>query len=132
MAANTEPVFTLTPVIGYTEIATANTARDGSGTLGTVISGATNGTRITRVRVISSGSEVGNGMMRLFIDTSGSSVLYDECAVTATAVSASTVGFDYSFEFLGERALILPSGVILKASTSTAQPINVWAEGGNY
>jgi hypothetical protein len=132
MTVNTDPIFTITPVVGVASISTANLARDGSGTLGTVISGSTNGTRITRVRVISSGSQVSNGMIRLFINTSGSNVLYDEVAVIATSVSASMVGFDNSLEYLGERAIILPNGASLSAGTTIAEPFNVWAEGGNY
>ena len=132
MTANTVPIFTLTPVIGYAEISVANTARDGTGSLGTVLTGAIAGTRVSRIRVISAGSQVSNGMVRLFIDTAGSAILYDECPITATTVSASSVGFDYSFEYLGERALIIPYQTSIKASTSIAEPFKVWAEGGNY
>lgn len=131
MTVNKDPIFTLTPVIGCAQISTANTARDGSGTLGTIITGGTYGTRISRIRVIASGS-CSNGMVRLFFDTSGSVRLYEECPITATVVSASAVTFDYSFEYLGERALIIPSGTVLKASTSVAETFNVWAEGGDY
>lgn len=132
MAANTSPIFTLTPVIGHASIGTANTARDGSGTLGTVITGSTDGTRVSRITVQSSGSAVTAGMVRLFIETSGSTVLYHECPVTATSPSNTVAGFRAVFEYIGERAIVLPSSASIKASTAIAETFNVWAEGGNY
>jgi hypothetical protein len=134
MSANTTPIFTLTPVMGWTQISTANTNRDGTGTTGSMIAGNTNGTRISRIRIQSSGSQVNNGMVRIFVQLPSASpvMLYDEVAVPATVVSASAVGFDYTIEYLGERALVLPSTAKLLASTTTTDPFNVFAEGGDY
>lgn len=134
MAANTSPIFTLTPVFGWTQISTANTNRDGTGTTGSMIAGGTNGTRISRIRIQSSGSQINNGMIRIFVQLpSGSPVmLYDEVAVPATVTSASAVGFDYSLEYTGERAIVLPASAKLLASTTTTDPFNVFAEGGDY
>lgn len=131
MTANINPIFTLTPKISGSLISIANTGRDGSGTLGTIISGSTNGTRISRVIVQSSGS-VSNGMVRLFIYDGSNNFLYKEVTVTSTAVSGSTAAFTYTVELLGERALILPSGYSLKASTNNGENFYVIAEGGDY
>jgi hypothetical protein len=129
-----DPIFTATPVIGMVQIATANTARDGSGTLGTVITGGTNGTRITRVIVQAAGNTTA-GIVRLFIgDNAGTPVirLWKEIQVTVATVSATVMGFTYTLELLGERALILPAGYTLRAAPHNAEIFNVFAEGGNY
>lgn len=136
MGANTTPIFTLTPVIGHAYVNTANLNRDGSGTLGTVLIGATNGTRVDRVKIISSGSSgsaaVAACVIRLFVDVSGSAALYGEVAVPASSPSATVVGFVSSIDFTGEYSLDLPNGVALKASTTVSQMFDVWAEGANY
>jgi len=132
MAANTSPIFTFTPKIGMVQISTANTNRDGTGTLGTVITGATDGTRITRI-VVKAIVTTTAGMVRLFIEDGSSNIhLWREVVVTAITVAASVGGFVAVLEFLDDRALILPSGYMLKASTHNAETFNVIAEGGDY
>jgi len=131
MAANTDPIFTLTPVIGVAAISTANTARDGTGTIGTVITGATYGTRITRITIQAIVTTTA-GMIRLFIDSGAPISLWKEIAVDAITGSASVEEFVYVLELPGERALILPAGYILMASTHNAEAFNVIAEGGDY
>jgi hypothetical protein len=131
MAANLNPIFTLTPHIGVVSIATANTGRDGSGTLGSVITGATNGTRVTRITVTASGTTTA-GMVRLYIDSGAGALLWKEIPVTAITGSASVAEFSSISEFTGERSVILPNAYILKASTHNAEPFVVIAEGGDY
>jgi len=134
MAANTAPIFTLTPVAGVAQISTANTNRDGSGTLGTVLTGATYGTRIHRITIKATVSTTA-GMVRLFIgDDAGTPNIYlwREIPVTAITVSATAAGFSYILSLQGEAALILPAGYTLRASTHNAETFNVVAEGGTY
>jgi hypothetical protein len=131
MAVNTSPIFTLTPVIGVAQLSTADALRN-SGSPISVITGNTNGTRITRVVIQSTGSQISNGMIRLFVTSNGSSMLYNETAVTTSVPSGSVVGFRSALEYTGERAIILPSGVSLKASTTVSETFNVIAEGGDY
>lgn len=128
----TDPIFTTTPVIGMATISTANTAKDGTGTLGTVITGASGGTRITRLTIIATGTTTA-GMVRLFIqDNSGTTKLWKEVSITALTPSATVAGFNWSWEYFGERAIILPLGWSIKAATNNAESFNVIAEGGNY
>ena len=137
MTANTNPIFTLTPVVIGQLISTANTNRDGSGTLGHVISGGVNGTRISKITIQASGSTAA-GMVRLFIDnssgsTTGSSVwLWKEDEVDAIAGSASAIVHNSTISLVGETALILPYGFSLKASTHYGENFYVIAEGGDY
>lgn len=131
MTANTVPIFTLTPVVGCAAIATANTARDGSGTIGAVLTAGANGTRISRISVKATVTTTA-GVVRLWIYTGAAYFLWKEITVTALTVSATVNAFEYSLELLGERALVLPSGYSLRASTEKAENFNVIAEGGQY
>ena len=131
MTANTDPIFSLTPVIGIGAISSANTNRDGTGTIVSVISGSTDGTRITRVTIQAIVTTTA-GMVRLYINTGAVIYLWKEIAVTAITGSASVVEFTYVLSLMGENALILPSGYSLEASTHNAEAFNVIAEGGNY
>lgn len=131
MAVNTTPIFTLTPHIGMVAIATANTNRDGTGTIGTVITGTTYGTRISRIQIKATVTTTA-GTVRLFIHDGAAYFLWREIIVTAITVGASTAAFEYTLELLGERALILPNAYSLRASTEKAENFNVTAEAGDY
>ena len=131
MAANTEPIFSLTPVIGMGVIDTANTNRDGTGTIVSIITGSTDGTRITRITIQAIGTTTA-GMVRLYINTSAAIYLWKEVPVDAVTGSASVPEFISVISLLGENALILPSGYSLEASTHNAEDFNVIAEGGDY
>lgn len=131
MPANTSPIFPLTPVIGAGQVSTANSTRDGTGTLATILTGGTNGTRVQKITIKATVTTTA-GMIRLFIDDLTNKRLWKEVLVTAITVSATVAGFEYTLQLFGEDALHLPSGYILKASTEKAEAINVIAEGGNY
>lgn len=131
MTANTSPIFTLTPVVGCVAIATANTNRDGTGTIGTVLTAGINGTRISRVSIKATVSTTA-GVIRLFVYTGAVYFLWREITTTALTVSATVNSFEYNLELLAERALVLPSGYSLRASTEKAENYNIIAEGGDY
>lgn len=131
MAANITPIFTLTPVIGSVLLGTANTGHDGSGTIGTVLTAGSFGTRITRIIIKHQVTSLA-GTVRLFIYTGAAYHLWREVVVTAITVSASVPGFEYIIELLGERALVLPTGYSLRACIEKAEACEVIAEGGDY
>lgn len=131
MTANTHPIHTLAQIIGMAQIATANANRDGTGTLGTVVTGAGDGTRIHKITIKATVTTTA-GMIRLFIDNLTNIRLWKEIPVTAITPSATVEAFSSIIELLGEEALTLPSGYILKAGTEKAETFNVIAEGGNY
>lgn len=127
MAANTSPIFTITPVIGRVRISTANTGRDGSGTLGTVVTGGTNGTRIDRVIITATGTTTA-GMIRLFIDDGTNIRAWKEVVVSAITVAASTAAFSATISSTDTAPLlVLPSTYILKAGTHNAETFDVLA-----
>lgn len=131
MSANTSPIFTLTPVIGFAQVSVANANRDGTGTMENVVTGAANGTRISRITIKAVGT-VTAGMIRLFLYNGSATRLWREITVAATTPSATAMSFSYILDLRGEDALVLPSGYILKASTEKAETFNVFAEGGDY
>lgn len=129
MAANTAPVFTNVANIGLVTISTANTNRDGTGTIGTVLTAGSNGSRIGQVVIIAQGTTTA-GMIRLFIHNGTTAFLHKEVAVTAITPSGTVQAFTATVVY--PNGLVLPTGYSLRASTHNAESFNVIAEGGNY
>ncbi|MFY9309158.1 MAG: hypothetical protein WAQ28_08955 [Bacteroidia bacterium] len=114
-----------TPNTGMVTISTANSNRDGTGTLGSVITGADNGTIIKSV-IIKAQTNTTQGSIRFFIDTGvGNAKLITEIRIPAITKSAR----NKSFETIIALDLVLQSGQILKASTQNAETFNIIAIG---
>lgn len=129
MAAN--PVFATTPVLAVAQISTANTNRDGTGTLGTLLTGAASGTIIHKIEIESTGT-VTAGVIRLFLDLSGTIRLLQEILVPATTPSTSSAAWRYVLTYQFPNTLILPSNSwILKASTHNAEAFNIFVHGAS-
>jgi hypothetical protein len=113
-----------------TQITAANTARDGTGSVVTLVTGnAAPGTRIDKVRTMGVGT-VTAGMIRFFINDGTNKRLIKERTVTATTPSATVAGFED--EWTLQDGLYLPSGTwSLMASTNNAETFNIFAIGGN-
>lgn len=110
---------------GTVQISTANTNLDGTGTLGTVLTGTNNGTLIKSVMVkgITNTTE---GMVRLFIDdNNGAKRLLHEIYIPAITKASINKAFETRINL----NFFLKSGYILKASTNNAETFNVIAEG---
>lgn len=132
MAANVNPIFGLVPVAKTAQISTANTNRDGTGTLGSVVTGGTNGTRVDRV-VIQATVTTTAGMVRLFVDDTVNIRLIAEVSITAATPSGTVQAFrSEQVRTDGLAYLDLPSGYILKAGTHNAETFNVTAYGADY
>ena len=134
MAANTNPIFTLTPKVGMVSISTANTARDGTGTLGTVFTGGTNGSRVDRI-IIEATATTAAGVVTLFVyDNSSVTNLWQEVLVSAITPSTTAVAFRAVITSPDPMnpLLVLPASYVLKAGTTIAQAFAVTAQGGDY
>lgn len=129
MPANTVPIFTLTPICAMAQISTANTNRDGTGTIGTVYTPGSNGGRIEAIRVQATGTTT-TGVVRLFVHDGTNTRLYKELLVTAITPSTSVEAF--STTYLPDKPLVLPSGYSLRASTHNAETFNVIVQAGDY
>lgn len=134
MAANTTPIFTITPKVGMVRIATANTGRDGTGTLNTILTGGTNGTRVDRIVVTAQGTTTA-GMVRFFIDDGSSNIrFWRELPVTAATPSGTVQAFTGTIMSpdIQTPLLVLPSGYILKCAPNNAETFDVIALGGDF
>lgn len=132
MAAGTTPVFVATPKTWSGEGGTANTNRDGTGTLITVATGGSNGSVVELVRYQYEVTTTA-GMVRIFLTLNNGTDkrLLKELEVSAVTVSATVAGT--SGEWIPTVPLILPdTNAILYASTEKAEQVNVYAFGGDY
>jgi hypothetical protein len=132
MPANVSPIFTLTPQIGRARISTANTNRDGTGTLGDVITGGANGTRVGRI-VITATSTTTAGMVRLYIYDGTNTRLWKEVPVSAITPSATVQAFTATIASPdSDPLLVLPVNYVLRASTHNAETFDVIAHAGDF
>lgn len=120
MAAETQ----YTANTGIVTISTANTNTDGTGTLGTVLTGASNGTLIKSITIKAQGNTT-QGMIRLFVTGGGVTDLIAELPVPAVTATAD----EGTFEVYTPTNYTLKSGYVLKAATQNAESFNVFAEG---
>lgn len=126
---NSVPRFVVTGIVGIASISTANTNRDGTGTIGTVVTAAAQGTLIELIRVIATGTTTA-GMVRLYIHDGSNARLYTEIPVTAITPSGTVEAFES--EYTPTKPLVLPTGYSLRASTHNAETFLVEATGGDY
>ena len=123
MAANTSPIFPLAPDIqwGAAAITTANTAKDGTGTVVTVFTAdATNGGRVKKVIARAIGTNVAT-VLRIFVNngstnaTPGNNVLIAEMTLSATTLSEVAALASYELPL----DLDMPAGYKLNATIGT-------------
>ena len=122
--------YAATPKNGSTQIATANTLRDGTGTLGTVLTAGTSGSRIDSI-IIHATTTTTAGMVRFFesIDGGTTKRLIHEEPVLAVTPSATlpawkTVLTSNNASFM-QNGFIMQANAILYASTNNAETFNV-------
>jgi hypothetical protein len=130
----TTPAFTATPRVGMASISTANTNRDGTGTVGSVITGATNGTRIDRITISATGT-IAAGAVTLFIfDGSSTTEFWAEVLTPATTPSTTVAAFHATITSPDAQnpLLVLPNNYVLRAGTTIAQTFHVIAQGGDF
>lgn len=123
-----EPAFAVTPRIGAVNIATANTNRDGTGTVATLITGAATGTRIAEI-VVQARVTTTAGMVRIFLYDGTTYRFWDEVAIAAATVSATVKGTRLATLYSN---LVLPNASwSLVVSTHNAESIDVTALGAD-
>jgi hypothetical protein len=115
MPANTIPIFPVTPKVSWGTVTTANTSKDGTGTVVTVFTAGANGSRIDQIKVRSLGTNVATAL-RFFINngTTNTTATNNSLAHEVTAPATT----------LNEAAALADLDVtITKNSTETACPI---------
>lgn len=128
MAANlVGPTWVLTPNVSISNSASAVTTIDGTGTLVTGFTAGTNGSRVERIRVKCAATSAA-GLVNIFIfDGTNNRLL---TSITVTAVTTSTTVS--AFEIVMTLGIVLPTGFLLKWTTTIAQSTNVIMEGGDF
>lgn len=138
MAANTSPIYTRTPDVqwGTTTVATANTAKDGTGTVLTVFTAdATEGGFVQKIRFRAAGTNVAT-VARIFINngstnaTAANNILYDEITLAATTLSEVAALALYEIPLM----IPLPAGYKINVTigTTVSAGYYVSAIGGKY
>ncbi len=137
MAANTQPIFSIAGDVewGTTAITTANTAKDGTGTVLTCFTANVDGAFVQRIRFRSAGTNIAT-VARVFINngstnaTAANNVLYDEITLAATTLSevAALPVYELPLNFA------LPAGYVLNVTlgTTVAAGYYVSVIGGKY
>jgi len=113
--------YAATPRAAAGQVSTANTNRDGTGTLATVFTAGASGSRIDDIVVIATGTTTA-GMVRLFLHDGTNARLWQEVPVSAATPSATVQAFATT---LVNQGLLLPTGWSLRASTHNAETFNV-------
>lgn len=122
MAVN--PAFASTPRVGSAQVSTANTNRDGTGTIVDVLTGVAAGTRVFEV-VVQATVTTTAGTVRLFYDDGTNVRLFDEIGVTAITPSGTTVAFRTRKTY--DNLVLAAATHKLRASTHNAETFNIIA-----
>jgi hypothetical protein len=136
MAGNTNPIYSRVGQIEWGVIDTANTAKDGTGTVVTVFTAdATNGGRVEKLKVRAKGTNVAT-VLRVWLNNGGSNAtpanntLYTEQTIAATTVSEVAALADTEIAL----NLALPPAykINITIGTTVAAGLHVSAVGGAY
>lgn len=126
--------YAATPNLGIAAISTANTNRDGTGTIGTVLTAGASGSRVDALLIKATGTTTA-GMIRFFIHDGTNTRLLNEVPVLAVTPSGTAPAWEVQMNGNTMSQLfpiILPTGYSLRASTNNAETFNVFAVGGDF
>lgn len=135
-----QPIFAAQPDAQVVTISTANTARDGSGTMGVVFVAGPSGSRIDQIFINATATTTA-GLVKLYIsrtsdvNTTANTHLIQEIPVTAVTPSATVAAFarvlnsSVNVDLL---PIFLPAGYTLRADTTIANAFRVMAIGGDF
>lgn len=132
MSANA--AFASTPKYAVQNFATANTARDGTGTIAILLAGGASGTKVERVR-FQAGVTTTAGVIRVFKRKTGSGTwrLWREILVTAITPSTTVEAFSAELDCtLPGNICLLESTDEVGIATHNAEAFNAHAEYGDY
>ena len=127
------PNFTSTPRVGVGSVSTANTNRDGTGTIVDIITGAANGTKINEV-VIKATGDPADSVLTLFVYDGSTAWLFDEVDL-GNPTAASTVVAGYRTNVFYDNLVLPGTAYKLQAAITvalTSGVMNVFALGGDF
>lgn len=135
MAANTAAIFPLTPVVTWCTVTTANTAKDGTGTVVSPYLAGSNGSRLDRIVVVPLGTNV-QTVLRVFVNNgstntvAANNILRKEVTIPASTVSETTGQMETIIPL--DMALSPGQKINITIGTTIAAGLAVCAEGGDY
>lgn len=135
MAANTVPIFPKTPNVSWGTLTTANTAKDGTGTVVMLHTAGADGSRVDFIKIRPLGTNVAT-VLRLFLNNGSTNAaasnnsLYLEVTVAATTLSEVAALADYQIPL----DVSLPAGYKINATigTTIAAGLAVICVAGDY
>jgi hypothetical protein len=122
------PVFAATPRCATGALSTANANRDGTGTIVTVFTAGSSGSKVEEVRITPAATTTA-GMVRLYLHDGSTYSLLSEHVIAAATLSATVASTVTTIQYDN---MILPNGWSLRASTEKAEAIKVTAFGGDF
>ena len=144
MAANTIPIYSKAGQISWSgDLKTANTAKDGTGTVETIFTAGADGARVERIRIRALGTNVAT-VLRIFINNGGANstatnnALYAEITLASTTLSETAALLTTNeFPSVADTTafpIVLPAGYKLLATVGTtiAAGVKVTAIGSTY
>ena len=114
--------YAATPRTAVGQVTTANTNRNGKGTIATIFTGGASGSRIDDISIVATGTTTA-GVVRLFLNDGTTSYLWQEILVTA--ITPSTTVQVFSFTLLNQALILASSSWSLRASTNNAETFNI-------
>lgn len=127
------PQFAATPKIGVATVSSANTNRDGTGTIATVVTAGSAGTRLRAIHIRAIATTTA-GMIRLFLHDGTTAHLIREIPVSAITPSSNTEAFSaHLTESITPDLLpmTIPTGWSIRAATNNAESFRVTVEGAD-
>lgn len=145
MPANVQPIYPLTPKVSWGNVLSANTAKDGTGTVVTVFTAGANGSRIDQIKVRALGTNVAT-VLRFFINngstnaTAANNTLIHEVTIPATTLSEIAALTDTDVLIAKDDGKVavpipyLPAGYKINVviGTTIAAGLQVTVHGGDY
>lgn len=113
--------YASTPRAAFGQVTTANTNRDGTGTIATIFTAGSSGSRIDDIVIQATGTTTA-GMVRLFLHDGTNARLWAEVPVSAVTPSGTVQAWTSQLLNL---SLILANGWSLRASTNNAETFNI-------
>ncbi len=131
MAKTNIPVFTQNGLLGSVQFSTANTNRDGTGTLSPSISAGVNDSLVDYI-VFTTTATNAAGTLRIFINNGSVTRLFAEVVTAAITASGTVAAATYTWIPPGNVPLWLPAGYSLYFCTNNAETWSAFVMGGSY
>jgi hypothetical protein len=113
MPANTIPIFPKTPKVSWGTVTTANTAKNGTGTVVTVFTAGADGARIDQIKVRALGTNVAT-VMRFFVNNGSANTTAENNSLVHEVTIAATT--------LSETAALVDNNITLTVNTTETVP----------